>query len=78
MSPAARTRVDQFFALDEPTDEGVAEVVEIVSESGGLEYARRRGQEFAVQAEAALASIPETVARQALFASISYVMERHA
>ena len=78
MSPAARKRVDAFFASDEPSDDGVAELIGIVSEAGGLEYARRRGQDFAGQAEEALAALPETVARQALYSSISYVMERHA
>jgi octaprenyl-diphosphate synthase len=78
MSPAARRRVEVFFASDEPTDAGVAEVIGIVEEFGGLEYARRRGREFAAQAEAALAALPDTVARRALSASISYVMERHA
>jgi len=78
MSPAARARVDAFFASDEPTDAGVAEVIAIVAEAGGLEYARRKGAEFAEQAADALAGLPDTVARDALFASISYVMERHA
>lgn len=78
MSSAARTEVEAFFASDEPTDAGVAEVVEIVAESGGLEYARRRGRDFAAQAEEALDALPDTVARRALSSSITYVMERHA
>jgi octaprenyl-diphosphate synthase len=78
MSPVARTTVDRFFANDSPTDASVAEIVGIVTEAGGLEYARQRGLEYARHAEAALAELPETVARAALFASISYVMERHA
>jgi len=78
ISPAARARVEQFFAAEEPTDAGVAEMVGIVADSGGLDYARRRGREYAAQAAEALDALPETVARQALFSSISYVMERHA
>ncbi|HXC24975.1 MAG TPA: polyprenyl synthetase family protein [Gemmatimonadaceae bacterium] len=78
MSPAARRRVEAFFASDTPDEAGVAEMVEIVTEAGGLEYARRRGEEFASQAEAALAPLPPSVAREALLSSITYVMERNA
>jgi octaprenyl-diphosphate synthase len=78
MSKAERARVDALFANANPNDEEVAEVIAIVSANGGLDYARERGQVFAEEARAALESLPDTVARQALFESISYVMERHA
>lgn len=78
MSPAARERVEAFFASDTPDDRGVAQVIGIVAEAGGLDYARRRGDEFACRAEEALATLPESVARDALSSSIAYVMERHA
>jgi octaprenyl-diphosphate synthase len=78
MSKAERARVDALFANANPKDEEVAEVIAIVSANGGLDYARERGQVFAEEARAALESLPDTVARQALFESISYVMERHA
>lgn len=78
MKPADRARVDALFTNDTPSDAQVAEVIEIVKDNGGLDYARRRGAIFADQARAALAGLPDTVARQALLESISYVMERHA
>ena len=78
MSPAARARVDAFFSNAEPDDAGVAEVIALVGEAGGLDYARQRGVEFAGLAREALAELPDTVAREALASSISYVMERHA
>jgi octaprenyl-diphosphate synthase len=79
MSPAAKARVETFFALqEEPTDAQVAEIIGIVTEAGGLDYARRRGEEFAQKAEEALNKLPQTVARDALSWSISYVMERNA
>ena len=78
MSKAERAKVDALFANSDPSDEEVAEVISIVTVNGGLDYARDRGQVFAEQAREALAALPDTVARQALLDSISYVMERHA
>ena len=78
MSPGARRRVDALFANPDPDDAIIAEVVEIVREEGGLEYARRRGEEFAQEAEEALSSLPESVYRSALTESIGYVMDRRS
>lgn len=76
MSPSERRRVDYLFASAEPEDEAVADVIEIVRDTGGLEYARRRADQFAHEAEEALAGVPETAARAALVDAISYVVER--
>lgn len=78
MSPAARKRVDALFSNPDPDDALIAEVVEIVREEGGLEYARRRGEEFAQQAEEALGELPESVYRSSLGESIGYVMDRRS
>ena len=76
MNPAARREVETLFATDEPSDEAIARVVEIVSEHGGLDYSRRRGEQFAAEAEEALAGLPESDARTGLLDAISYVMDR--
>jgi octaprenyl-diphosphate synthase len=78
MSPAARGRVDALFANPDPDDSIIAEVVEIVREEGGLEYARRRGEDFAQEAEEALAELPDSPYRSSLAESISYVMDRRS
>jgi len=78
MTAAERARVNDLFANEVPGDDEVADVIRIVTVNGGLEYAREKGAIFADEARRALADLPETVARQALFESISYVMERHA
>ncbi len=78
MSPADRAKVDELFADDEPGEAAIAEVSRMVSGAGGLEYARKRGADYADQAREALDELPDTVARDALIDSISYVMERHA
>jgi len=73
-----RRKVDHLFANSEPGDAEVRDVIQIVADNGGLDYARDRGSLFALQATEALANVPDTVARTALIESISYVMERHA
>jgi octaprenyl-diphosphate synthase len=78
MSAAARSEVEHLFDSENVSDEDIASVVHIVEESGGFEYARQRGEEFAGRAHDALADLPDTVARGSLSASISYVMERHS
>jgi octaprenyl-diphosphate synthase len=78
MSPGARRRVDALFANPDPDDALIAEVVEIVREEGGLEYARRRGEDFAQEAEEALGSLPESVYRSSLAETIGYVMDRRS
>jgi octaprenyl-diphosphate synthase len=78
LTQAARARVDALFADETPSDALVAEVVGIVSDAGGLEYARRRGAQFAEQAGEALATLPESAVRAALADAIVYVMERRS
>ncbi|MEO5589918.1 MAG: polyprenyl synthetase family protein, partial [Gemmatimonadaceae bacterium] len=78
MTAAERAKVERLFANDAPGDAEVADVIGIVTVNGGLEYARKQGAGFAERARGALAGLPDTVARQALIESISYVMDRHA
>ncbi|MBA3656950.1 MAG: polyprenyl synthetase family protein [Gemmatimonadaceae bacterium] len=73
-----RKRVSELFASPEPTDAMVSDVLSIVAENGGLEYARTKGEYFAERARKALIPLPETVARRSLMDSITYVMERHS
>jgi octaprenyl-diphosphate synthase len=78
LSPAARERVDQFFADASPSDNHVAEIVEIVTESGGLDHARACGARFADEANAALETLPPSQVRTALADAIVYAMERRS
>jgi octaprenyl-diphosphate synthase len=78
MSPASRREVGRLFERETVSDDSIARVVQIVADSGGFEYARERGEEFAGRAHDALSDLPDTVARRSLSASISYVMERHS
>jgi octaprenyl-diphosphate synthase len=71
-----RAVVDAFFRDPEPSDEGIARVVELVRAHGGLEYAHDAAMECAARAEEALAGLPEGVALDALRASIAHAVER--
>ncbi len=71
-----RARVEEFFRTNDPQNSDVSEIIGIVREYGGLEYARRRGDQFAREAEEALASLPEGASKTALMDTISYVVER--
>jgi octaprenyl-diphosphate synthase len=76
MDPRSRQEVGRLMATAEPTDEQIAGVVAAVSDTGGLEYARERAHQLAVQAEAELDVLPSGPARDALRASITYVLDR--
>jgi geranylgeranyl pyrophosphate synthase len=60
----------------EPGEAPIAEVMAAVARTGGLDYARDRAQRLAQQAERELEELPSTPARDALRASIAYVVER--
>ena len=77
-TPANRVRVDELFAAEDPDDGLIADVISIVDETGGIEGARRRGERFAHDAEAALAPLPDGTVRSALTDAISYVMDRRS
>jgi len=73
---AERQAVTRLMQTPEPSEGQIAEVVASVTRTGGLEYARDRAQRLTVQAERELEELPATPAREALRASISYVVER--
>lgn len=78
MSRAQRALVERLFADPTPGDAAIAEVVGIVTECGGLEYARQRGEQFAEEAEEALGALPASDVRQSLFDALGYVMDRRS
>ena len=76
IKPPARREVDALFDASEPSDEQIERVIGIVDESGGLEYARQRGNEYALAAEAALEGLPDTPVLSALHDAIAYAVNR--
>lgn len=78
LSEAGRREVTQLMRTEEPDPAQVARVVALVTEAGGLEYARARAQRFAELAESELDRLPPSPARESLRASITYVLERRS
>lgn len=76
MGPAQRREVEAFFAEPEPTDDGIARIVDLVAEFGGLDYARQRADAFGEEAEAALIGLPQSPATDSLHDAVSYVIGR--
>jgi octaprenyl-diphosphate synthase len=76
MGDADRRRVADLLLAPEPTDEQIHAVVESVAEAGGLDYARERALRLAQQADSELDRLPPSPARDALRASIVYVVDR--
>ena len=76
MPEAARRDIEAFFADPEPQDEGIAMVVGLVRENGGLEYARRCAEEYGARAAEALSGLPPGDATDALRDAIAYVTGR--
>jgi octaprenyl-diphosphate synthase len=76
MSDGERAAVTRLMQTPEPSDAQIAEVMASVARAGGLEYARDRAHRLSQLAERQLETLPHTPAREALRASISYVLER--
>jgi octaprenyl-diphosphate synthase len=76
MGEAERRAVSRLLHSPEPSDPQIAEVILAVSNAGGLEYARERALQLAQQADAELDLLPPSAARDALRASITYVIDR--
>jgi octaprenyl-diphosphate synthase len=78
LNAVERERLEALFAAETPPDGLVADTIAIVEKAGGIEYARRQGERFAREAEAALRVLPAGSVRSALTDSIAYVMERRS
>lgn len=76
MPPPGVERVREMFRSDQPSEGQVQEVVGLVTEHGGLEYARAKAREYATAAEAALDGLASCEALDALRDSVAYVVER--
>lgn len=76
-SPSAEAEIRRFFTLEEPEDEEIFRVVQLVRDLGGVEYARARAQAFAEKAESALEDLPDGPSLDSLKASITYVIDRN-
>jgi octaprenyl-diphosphate synthase len=76
MDEAGRQAVRRLMASPSPADDQIAEVIELVSAAGGLDFARTRAAALGDVAEAQLDCLPPSPARDALRATVPYVLER--
>jgi octaprenyl-diphosphate synthase len=78
MSENQRRGVSRLLRSPEPNDELIGEVILAVGEAGGLDYARERALQLAQQADTELDLLQPSAARDALRASITYVIDRRS
>jgi octaprenyl-diphosphate synthase len=76
MGKSEAHQVAALMETPEPTDRQIAEIIAAVAEAGGLEYARDRALRLAQQADGELDALTPSRARDALRASITYVVDR--
>lgn len=76
LSGEERAAVEALFDDPEPDDGRVGDVIEIVEERGGVEYARERANAFADGAREHLASIPDGAVLRSLEGAVAYVVSR--
>ena len=78
MGDGERRAVSRLLHSPEPGDTLIAEVIQAVSRAGGLDYARERALQLAQQADTELDLLQPSAAREALRASITYVIDRRS
>jgi octaprenyl-diphosphate synthase len=76
MPASARREVERFFETPEPGDASISRVISLVVEADGIEYARRKGEQYAQEAEEIVLALPDTAARSALLELVGYVLDR--
>ena len=76
MGSADREEVDRLMRTAEPSESQIQGVIASVADAGGLDYARDRAVRLAQQADAELDELPASLGREALRASITYVVDR--
>lgn len=76
MGESHQRAVAQLLHSPEPSDAQIADVIAAVTAAGGMEYARERALRLAQQADSELDVLSPSPARDALRASITYVIDR--
>ena len=76
MPATARREVERLFEMAEPGEAAINRVIAMVVEADGIEYARRKGELFAKEAEEVALSLPDTAARASMLEMVGYVLDR--
>ena len=75
-SEAEELEIRTLFTRVAPSDDKIEQVVGIVTDRGGLEYARSRAEDYADLARASLTDLPESSAVAALHDAVAYAVDR--
>ena len=75
-SEAEEQHIRKFFTREEPTDDQIADMVEIVDGRGGLDYAREQAGRYTELARASLSGLPHGPALEALDDAVGYSVDR--
>ena len=78
MSATELAYVERVMAEPEPSDELMAEVIHAVRRVGGVELARERAHQLALEAERELECLPDDSASQALRGCLAYAVDRRS
>lgn len=78
MTPSDQRVVRDLFNKPDPPDDAVRTVVEAVGRTGGLEYARNRGEEYGDRARSCLDGLPVGDCLDALHAAVDFVTQRQS
>ena len=75
-SEAEERQIRTLFTRVAPSDDEIGQVIDIVTDRGGLEYAKRRADYYAGLARASLTGLPESPAANALCDAVAYAVDR--
>ena len=76
MDAEARLEVERFFADPVATEDGIARMIALVRDHGGIEFAYGKAEEYGEQAAQALLGVPDGEAAEALREAVMYVVHR--
>jgi len=76
LDAAGRSVVDDVFADPHPSEDKIDQVVRLVRDAGGLEFARRKARDYADAAKGRLAALPDEPAVRILDHAVDFVVGR--
>ncbi|MEI8135283.1 MAG: polyprenyl synthetase family protein [bacterium] len=76
LAPKEEQRIRKLIKSGKSTEGERKLIMNLVVATGGLDYARKKGEEYVAKAQASIASLPDSPSKQSLINFASYVMER--
>jgi octaprenyl-diphosphate synthase len=76
LGTVGRRAVEEVFADPHPSKEQIDQVVELVGEAGGLEYAKQKARDYAAAAKSRLDTLPDEPAVRILDHAVDFVVGR--